>query len=238
MILVIQHIPIEGPETLGDFLKARDFAIQTVDLSRGEKLPADFSALQAVVCLGGPMNVYEEEKYPFLKDENHFIMRALEEKIPFLGICLGAQLLAKACGAKVVKNPVKEVGFSEIRLTGEGKKDPLFAGVVERFNVFQWHEDAFAIPQAGHWLAKSPACGHQAFRIGPTAYGLQFHVEITDKSIKEWTGAYFEKDNPTHAIITRQMLASYAKIREPLAREAEKIYANFVRMIVEHEEAV
>ena len=233
MILYIKHIPIEGPETLGDFFQAQGFDTKTVDLSQGDKLPQDLSGIQAVVCLGGPLNVYEEERYPFLKEENVFIQKVLEKKIPFLGICLGAQLLAKACGGKVSKNPVKEIGFSEIRLTTEGKKDKLFFDVVERMNVFQWHEDTFAIPQTGHWLAKSPACPHQAFRVGSSAYGLQFHVEITDKNIREWTEAYFIQGNPTHEIIKKQMLASYGRLKDNLNREALKIYTNFSRMISE-----
>lgn len=235
MILFIKHISIEGPETLGDFFKSRGFDSKTVDLSLGEKLPHDLSEIQAVVSLGGPMNVYEEDRHPFLKEENIFIQDVLAKKIPFLGICLGAQLLAKSCGVKVAKNPVKEIGFSEIRLTAEGKKDKLFSGVIERFNVFQWHEDTFAIPQSGHWLAKSPACPHQAFRVGSSAYGLQFHVEITDKSIREWSGAYFVKDHSTHEIIRKQMLASYGSLKDTLNREAVKIYSNFAQMISEHE---
>lgn len=236
MILFIKNIPIEGPETLADFFRSKNRELKTIDLSLGEVLPRGLEGVEAVVVLGGPMNVYEEEKYPFLKDENRFIASVLERKIPFLGICLGAQLLAKAMGVKVTRNPVREIGFSEIQLTAEGKKDPLFAGVVERLNVFQWHEDTFGIPSSGRWLAKSSACRHQAFKAGGAAYGLQFHVEVTDQSIREWCGAYFQKGNATHAIMERQMLAAYAKLKENFHREAAKIYNNFLRIITESRE--
>jgi len=231
MILVIKNISIEGPETFADFFTAQGFELVIVDLSAGENLPKDFAGIDAVLVLGGPMNVYEEEKYPFLKSETEFIQRVVTAKIPLLGICLGAQLLAKACGAKVAKNPVRELGFSEIRLTPEGKKDFLFKDVPERLTVFQWHEDTFFIPRNGHWLAKSPACQYQAFRVGENAYGLQFHIEISDQSIREWTGAYFKPGNATHATITKQMLAAYGRLKENFDRDAVRIYGNFLRVI-------
>lgn len=231
MILFIKNIGIEGPETIGDFFQQKGFSVQTLDLQQGDRLPGGLDGLRAVVVLGGPMNVYEEEKYPFLRDEDVFIKKVVAAGMPFLGICLGGQLLAKACGAKVTKNPIRELGFSEIRLTMEGKKDPLFKNVPERLTIYQWHEDTFAIPGTGHWLAKSPACAHQAFRVGTSAYGLQFHVEITEKSIRDWTNAYLSADNTTHQIIRQQMLASYGKLKESFHRNALVIYNNFLHIM-------
>src|SRR3990167_5149044 len=110
MILFIKHIDIEGPETLQPVFESHGFQCQIIDLSLGDLLPEDFSDLEAVVVLGGPMNVYEEDKYPFLKMENVFIQKILQKKIPYLGICLGSQLLAKAAGAKVTSSAVEEIG--------------------------------------------------------------------------------------------------------------------------------
>ncbi len=110
MILIIKHIDIEGPGTFGDFLTTKGEPFRIVELGAGEKLPSNLDGIHAVVVLGGPMNVYEEDKYPFLKDENSFIQDVLKKEIPYFGICLGSQLLAKAAGARVVRSPVKEIG--------------------------------------------------------------------------------------------------------------------------------
>ena len=132
---------------------------------------------------GWPMDVYEEDKYSFLKAEDDFIRAVLKREVPFSGICLGSQLLAKACGAHVTKAPQREMGFIPIQITNEGKEDVLFQGIDNGLQAFQWHEDMFEVPKGGRLLAESDSCPHQAFRMGPSAYGLQFHIEITQKSI-------------------------------------------------------
>ncbi len=189
MILVIKHIDIEG---LGNMEKPLSgFAgLNIIDLSKGDLLPSDLSDIKAVISLGGPMNVYEEDKLPFLKDEDRLLKEALRNEIPFLGVCLGAQLLAKASGAKVFKAKIKEIGWYEVNLTEEGRKDPLFCGLPEELKVFQWHEDTFDIPPEGALLAGSRACSNQAFRVGENAYGLQFHLEVTVDMIESWIARY------------------------------------------------
>jgi len=231
MILFIKHIDIEGPETLGEFFKAHGFSSRVIDLSKEEKLPSDLSDIDAVVCLGGPMNVDEEDKYPFLKEENIFIKKILKEEIPFLGICLGSQLLAKAAGAKVSQNPVKEIGWYKINLTPDGKKDLLFEGIPEEVEVYQWHGDTFAIPNEGKWLASSKLCAHQALKIGPCAYGLQFHIEITDKSIREWSDEYFKDDKKVLNIQKSNMLKQYEQNKKTFHGLAETIFSNFLKLI-------
>src|SRR3989338_11249902 len=139
MILIIEHVAIEGPGTIWEFFKKEGFTLKEVNLFDSDEFPNDLSQVEAVICMGGPMNVYEEGKFPFLKNENLFIQRILKDKIPFLGICLGSQLLAKACGAQVAKAPKKEIGWFPVELTGEGKADPLFKGLSGSFEVFQWH---------------------------------------------------------------------------------------------------
>jgi GMP synthase (glutamine-hydrolysing) len=230
MILFIKHVDIEGPETLGEFFSREKFPTRTIDLSAGDRLPENFIGLDAVVCLGGPMNVYEEEKFPFLKQENFFIQGLLEKDIPFLGICLGAQLLAKACGGQVVRAPAGEVGFFNVQLTPEGKNDPLFAGVNDVLEVFQWHEDTFGIPAGAQGLADGDTCPHEAFRAGSCAYGLQFHVEITDKNIAEWSDAYLTSD-PQKDQKKQEMLEAYGRRKEIFQVQAEKVYNNFFKII-------
>lgn len=230
MILIIKHIDIEGPGTLGDFLRSHGEPFKTIDLGAGHPLPVSPSAFNAVVVLGGPMNVYEEDRYPFLKPENEFIRKVLDENVPFLGICLGSQLLAKAAGALVVKSPLKEIGWYNIQLTDEGKKDPFFSGLQCQDPVYQWHGDMFEIPAGGQLLATASGCPHQAFRAGKKAYGLQFHIEVTDRSIREWCDEYSVTDLPGRSEHARSMMDDYWKLKASFDAQALKIYKNFLNI--------
>src|SRR3990167_988911 len=136
MILIIKHIDIEGPGTIEKYFKQKRYALKTVDLHKGDVLPKDLNGIEAVVSLGGPMNVYEEDKFPFLKEEDAFLRKVIREEIPALGICLGSQLIAKASGAKVVKSPVKEVGWFKIDLQKSAQADPLFKGLDQEVDVY------------------------------------------------------------------------------------------------------
>ncbi len=233
MIFVIKHTPSEGPGTIADFLKEKDLRFREVELYAGDHLPTKLSEVDAVISMGGPMNVYEEEQYPFLMEEDEFFKKVLKERVPFLGICLGSQLLAKASNAKVTKAPIKEIGWSKVQLTKEGQRDPFFAGLDQEFDVFQWHEDTFAIPREGQHLAKSQECLHQALKVGACAYGLQFHVEVTDDMITEWIEENF-KDPQELAVQQREMLGQYAKIKNKFNKQANTIYNNFVNIIAKN----
>ena len=231
MILIIKHIDIEGPGTLGDFLKSQGEPFQTIELGAGEPLPVSPSIFKAVIVLGGPMNVDEEDRFPFLKPENEFIQKVLKADIPYLGICLGAQLLAKAAGAKVVKSPIKEIGWYQIELTTDGKKDPLFNGFRESDPVYHWHGDMFQIPSNGKLLAQAQGCPHQALSVGRNAYGLQFHVEVTDKSIKEWCEKYCANDLPGRPQLAQSMMDGYWKYKKTFDVQAQRMYQNFLGII-------
>ena len=139
------------------------------------------------------MNVDETDRFPHLAHEVVLIREALEKKMPVLGICLGAQLIAKALGARVTKNHVKEIGWYDLTLTEEGKKDPLFAhsGPVEK--VFQWHGDTFEIPKGAVHLAACADCPNQAFKYGEQVYALQFHLEVDEKMIRRWLTVHDNK---------------------------------------------
>ncbi len=230
MILILKHIDIEGPGTFGDFLKEKKEPFRIVELGAGEPLPLDLKDIKAVVVLGGPMNVDEENTYPFLKAENIFIQKVLKQEIPFLGICLGSQLLAKAAGAQVIKSPVKEVGWYHVKLTGEGKGDPLFLGFREDELIFHWHEDMFEIPVNGRLLATSSGCPHQALKVGRNAYGLQFHVEITDLSIKEWCAEYCQKNTEERVAKSRELMEGYTKYKDQFNRQANRLFENFLNL--------
>jgi GMP synthase (glutamine-hydrolysing) len=224
MILIVKHIDIEGPGSIEDFLRdtARDFFV--LDLNKGGSLPVNLKEIEAVISLGGPMNVYEEEKYPFLKEEDTFIKKVLQDQIPFLGICLGSQLLAKAAGGKVTKSPRKEIGWFNIRLTEAGKIDTVFKGFPTELRVFQWHGDMFEVPKGGELLASSENCPQQAFRIGKNAYGLQFHVEVTPEIVDSWIDAYAKEDSNSPQFAKAR--SEFLKIKQAYNAQARQIYKN------------
>jgi GMP synthase-like glutamine amidotransferase len=190
-VLIIKHVDIEGPGLIEYCLRKQKLSYRIINLEGGDPLPK-LDPLSLVILLGGPMNVYEEDCYPFLKDEDLFIKEAIQRGKFILGICLGAQLIAKALGAKVFKAPVKEIGWYDVSLTKIGSNDPLFSYLPKTFPVFQWHEDTFEIPKGAKLIATSSSVPHQAFRYGDNAYGLQFHLEVTEEMIQEWMRTYEE----------------------------------------------
>ena len=190
--LIIKHIDIEGPGLIEDCLKQERNPYQILNLNFGVHLPK-LDDLTHIIILGGAMNVYEEDRYPFLRDEDLFIKEAIQRGKKILGICLGAQLMAKALGAKVFKAPMKEIGWYDVSLTRVGSHDPLFSNLPKTFHVFQWHEDSFEIPKFGKLIATSSSVPNQAFRYGENAYGLQFHLEVTEGMIREWMEVYEEE---------------------------------------------
>lgn len=231
MIYIIEHVEVEGPGTIVAYLKKRKIPYQTIALYRGDSFPQDLSAGDAVVCMGGPMNVYEEDKHSFLKEENKFIQKVLKKKIPYLGICLGSQLLAKAAGGKVIKSPVKEVGWFKVDLKNDGLKDPLFKDVPRQFDVYHWHEDMFEIPQNGVMLATASGCPNQAFKVGENAYGLQFHVEVTEKIIRDWCENYYNSHDSVKIKLADEMLAMYRVKQKSFDQQSEVIYRNFEEIV-------
>ena len=191
-VLIIKHVDIEGPGLIEYCLNQRRLPYQVLCLDSDARLPRP-EGFTHIILLGGPMNVYEEDRYPFLKDEDLFIKEAVQRGKFILGICLGAQLIAKALGAKVFKAPVKEIGWFDVSLTEIGLQDPLFSNLPKTFPVFQWHEDTFDIPKSAKLIATSSSVPHQAFRYGDNAYGLQFHLEVTEEMIQEWMKTYEEE---------------------------------------------
>lgn len=220
-LLVIMHVESEGPGTLGAFFQSMNADIRTVRLYAGDILPAGPGGIDAIISMGGPMNVYEEDKYPFLRDETSFLREAIHAGKPVIGICLGAQMIAKALGAQVTKSPVKEVGWGKVTLSEEGQSDALFQGLPETLDVLQWHEDMFQIPEGGKLLAYSEGCPHQAFRYR-NALGLQFHLEVTAEILLEWFS-----DSPDRDGIIRR----YKELESDLLERAEMLYRNFNGLI-------
>ena len=185
-VLALRHMPHEPLGAVEQYFAEAGLKHRYIDLfdSLPEQLDLDNAA--ALVVLGGPMNVDQVQQYPHLSHEVRWIQQALQKQIPMLGICLGAQLLAKALGARVYANGVKEIGWYGLEMLSDAQADPLFAGCKPQETVFQWHGDTFDLPQGAVWLARSPRCKHQAFRWGASAWGLQFHIEMTQPMIDNW----------------------------------------------------
>jgi GMP synthase-like glutamine amidotransferase len=233
MILIIKHVLIEGPGLIGEFFQSGKQLMRTIELEKGDKFPDNFEKIKAIIVMGGPMNVDEEEQYPFLKEEDKFLKKVIALNIPLLGICLGAQLLAKAVGAKVRKGVAKEIGWYKVNLTGDGEKDLLFKGLGKSLEIFQWHNDQFDIPRDALWLAKSKICPNQAFKIGKNAYGLQFHMEITPAIVELWVKKYYLQSGKQSVKITdvQKMLIDTYRKKGQLTRQTKKILFNFSQMI-------
>jgi len=192
--LIIQNVGIEGP---GSLLPAMIEAgwrpdIRIMDAPEAT-LPDGLTGYRALVVLGGPMNVYEETAYPHLRRVLDLISDALQRRMPVLGICLGAQLIARALGAPVTRNPVKEIGWYPVRLTAAGAASPPFAGLPAEFYVFQWHGDTFALPQGADLLATGAQCANQAFSYAGRVLALQFHLEVTAEMINNWAEVYADE---------------------------------------------
>jgi GMP synthase-like glutamine amidotransferase len=138
-----------------------------------------------LAIMGGPMNVYEHDDYPWLVDEKQFIRKAIDAGKKVIGVCLGGQLLADVLGGEVTQNPQKEIGWHSITLTQAEVKSPIFAGMPREMVVFQWHGDTFSIPPGAVHLAKNQACPNQAFLWGKHVLGLHFHLEYSRESIEK-----------------------------------------------------
>ncbi len=229
--LVIKHVRREGPGTLGEFLKGRGMELDVREMEDGDALPANLDGYGLLLVMGGPMNVDEEDAFPFLSGEIELIQEAIERDVPMLGICLGSQLLCKAAGGRVTAGPEKEIGWYEVDLTPEGRRDPLFEGLPHTFPVFQWHGDTFSIPEGGVNLAASSACARQAIRVGRRAYGLQFHVEVDGPMIREWIDTGGDDLAPLAPAVTGDAILREVPVRYPALRAvAAVIYENFRRI--------
>jgi GMP synthase-like glutamine amidotransferase len=216
---IIQNDPEVPPGTILDFLKCPYSLHHPYN---GEKLPQPDS-ISALIVMGGAMGANDDQRYPFLTDLKVLIRQVVEAGIPYLGICLGGQLLAAACGAQVVSQRWEELGFLPVYLTAAGKADRLFSGVSKTFTTFQWHHDSFDIPADGVLLASSTACAHQAFRVGTSAWGMQFHPEVTKAIIRNWCAW----DCSTQGRV-EELTAAFSRAEEEYRTTTRQIIDNFM----------
>jgi GMP synthase-like glutamine amidotransferase len=184
-LLVLQHISCEPPGAYEDELLASGGELVRVEVDEGQPLPT-LDGFDGVIAMGGPMGAYEDERLSWLAPEKQLIARAVADGMPVWGVCLGAQLLAASLGARVAPGPAPEVGVLPVHRTPAAESDPVFSALPETFLALQWHGDTFELPTEGVQLARSAAYENQAFRIGHSAYGLQFHIEVGTSLANEW----------------------------------------------------
>jgi GMP synthase (glutamine-hydrolysing) len=177
-----QHVPFEGLGNIEKWAQSRGWEISATRFYQNDPLP-DIHGFDWLVVMGGPMGVMDEAEFPWLAQEKQLIAQAIRQRKVVLGICLGAQLIASASGARVYRNSHKEIGWMPIELTEAGKSHPLFRNLPGRLEVFHWHGDTFDLPKGAVHLASSAACRHQAFAIDERVLGLQFHLESTPQGI-------------------------------------------------------
>ncbi|NWF75311.1 MAG: type 1 glutamine amidotransferase [Nitrospirae bacterium] len=206
-VLIPKNTIKEGPGTIEDFLKQEKFSYTILELESGE-IPPTLENFTTLIILGGPMGVYEMDKYPHLKIGSRIIREAINRDMKIMGICLGSQMIAHCLGADVYPGHKKEIGWYHIELTGEGLKDPLMRKFAihprvgdfwRRFKVFHWHADTFDLPHGSVLLASTKLYKNQAFRFGENIYAFQFHIEVKNNMIYEWF-----KDTPDCKLILEE----------------------------------
>lgn len=219
-ILILKNNATEGPGTIEDFLVHNNMHYTTIDLARHDMDSA--AGYDTLVMLGGPMSVNEEDKYPYLTAEMKLAEQFMKEGKKVLGVCLGAQLMAKALGAKVYPGTEKEIGWYNIELKDAGMHDKRMAHLAtegRNCKVFHWHGETFDIPKGAERLAQSDLYPNQAFKYGNNAYAFQFHIEVTKQMIVDWL-----KNEPVDMTKIEQDTEAY---NADYAARAQRFYKTF-----------
>lgn len=191
-VLAIAHEERAGPGVFGEAIREAGHSLDEWMVPTHPEPPADPLGYDAVLVLGGAMNVDEGDRYGWLATERRIVGELIEREVPLVGLCLGSQMVASAAGAVPRRAPRPEIGWHRVELTGAGREDPLLGPLAPSFEAFQWHSYEFPLPPGAVALARSEAC-LQAARIGTVAWAMQFHPEVTKADALHWT-ADFESD--------------------------------------------
>lgn len=230
-VLIVKNITREGPGLLEIILREQSIPYTTVDLSQGEALPAP-QEYRAVVILGGPDSANDETLK--MQAERSFVKQVLHQKIPYLGICLGLQIMVKVTGGAVCASPVKEIGFRDphsypfevIMRTHVGEHDPLFAHLGENFRVFQLHGETVRLTSTMQQLAVGRLVKNQVIRIGDRAYGIQCHFELTPEMFAQWI-----QEDPDLLKLDRNILRlEFAAIKTDYSTVGRQLFQNFLHI--------
>jgi GMP synthase (glutamine-hydrolysing) len=192
-VWVLQHVHCETLGTIAEALASRGIRHEYIRSFEGRPVPKGMEGASGLIVMGGPMGVYDHPRFPFLSEEIRLIEQALKEEKPILGVCLGSQLLAAALGSPVTKGKGKEIGWRPVRLKEAADEDRLFGEIPRSFIAYHWHGDIFKLPKGSVSLASSELTEHQAFRYGESAYGVLFHMEVTEAMIQEMVGTFSDE---------------------------------------------
>ena len=189
-IIVLQHIKIEDPGYIKDLMLLDNVNLTTIELDEGEKIPNDLNKFDAMFCMGGPMDTWMEDKYPWFVNEKKKIKEfVVDLQKPYLGFCLGCQLLGEVIGGKVVKSNPAEIGMMDINFSNNKNTDNLFSSFPKKIKSLQWHSYEVCDLESNKdvtILASSPITKYQIFKYKNHAYGIQFHIEIKDTTVNDW----------------------------------------------------
>jgi len=224
-VAIFRHSPGEGPGYFATFLDAHSVPWTLVKVDAGERVPSSSSEFSGLCFMGGPMSVNDE--LPWIAPVCALICQAVEQDVPVIGHCLGGQLMSKALGGAVTKNPVKELGWAKVSRDGTPSGDWL--GDLESFEAFHWHGETFSIPPGATRLLKSEWCENQAFMLGPHL-GLQCHVEMTEAMIRLWCRQWADEcAQPSSSVQTPEQM--FERIDERIAAmrvAADRLYARWI----------
>ena len=237
-VLVLQHIKIEDPGYIKDLMLADGVNLTTIELDEGEKIPNDLNQFDAMFCMGGPMDTWMEDKYPWLIDEKKKIKNfVVDLKKPFLGFCLGCQLLGEIVGGKVVKSKPAEIGMLNISFLKEKNNDTLFSSFPDKVKALQWHSYEVVDLENNKditLLASSPTTKYQIFKYQNHAYGIQFHIEVKDTTVNAW-GCVAEYKSALEKQLGDGALEKFDKEAKSYMQKmnhcSEILYSNFKKIL-------
>ncbi|HXG50978.1 MAG TPA: gamma-glutamyl-gamma-aminobutyrate hydrolase family protein [candidate division Zixibacteria bacterium] len=228
-VLVFQHDPFEDLGVFAEILEKQRARYRVIQLFNGEMPAENWERVRALIVLGGPMSADDEDRFPFLRWEKRIIRAAIDEAVPILGVCLGAQLIANALGTVTYHGRLKEIGWSPIFLTPHGQVDSLLGYLPETATVFQWHDDSFELPSGAVRLASSAHYENQAFRLGKSVYGLQFHLEVTPRTVERWVEQRSKDLAAAPYVLREKILADTPSYAPALKYYADRFLSEFIR---------
>jgi GMP synthase-like glutamine amidotransferase len=229
-VLCIRNDRYDGLGITGSALADAGAEIRRLDAFDTEPRWPEVDEISGLIVFGGEMNVDETDQHPYLLQERELMRRAVGTGMPVLGICLGAQMLARVLGARVFSAPVRELGFTRVRLTAEGQRDQLLGSMEKSPCVFEWHEDTFELPTGATLLATGDAVTNQAFSYGSDAWGVQFHFEVDREGVEEWLRVSADGLEQRWGKTAAEVREEMAMHLERQQRQAREIFAGFCRL--------
>ncbi len=226
----MKNISREGPGILKEVLEGKNLDFKIIEVQTGEDFPS-LKNCAALIVLGGPDSA--NSKSEKMLKEISYVQKALLMRVPYLGVCLGLQVLVKAAGGSVIKSPVKEIGFRdhdgkyfEVKLTKEGKIDPIFENFPEEFKVFQLHGEMVKLSKDMRLLGKGRFCRNQVVRVGENAYGIQGHLEVTRKMLLRWV----KEDYDLKKLNTEKLIEDFERIYPEFSLNGRRFFQNFLNL--------